>query len=87
MPVISIFFGIVVKMHYRDHNPPHFHAEYQGYHGFFAITNGRLIAGEFPKKLQAVLREWTLAHKRELLKNWELAQSRQPLIKIPGADQ
>ncbi len=87
MPVISIFFGIIIKIHYRDHNPPHFHAEYQGYHGFFAISSGKLIAGDFPIKLQKILKEWTIQNKKDLLKNWELAQSRYPLFRIPGADQ
>jgi Domain of unknown function (DUF4160) len=30
MPEISRFFGIVIKMFFDDHNPPHFHAEYGG---------------------------------------------------------
>lgn len=30
MPEISRFFGIVIKMFFNDHNPPHFHAEYGG---------------------------------------------------------
>jgi hypothetical protein len=35
MPVISIFFGVIIKIHFKDHNPPHFHAEYQGFEAFF----------------------------------------------------
>ena len=30
MPVISTFFGIVIRMFYREHGLPHFHAEFQG---------------------------------------------------------
>jgi Domain of unknown function (DUF4160) len=30
MPIISTFFGIVIRMYYQEHAPPHFHAEYQG---------------------------------------------------------
>lgn len=30
MPVISVFFGIVIRMYYEDHDPAHFHTEYQG---------------------------------------------------------
>jgi hypothetical protein len=30
MPVISTFFGIVIRMYYQDHEPGHFYAEYQG---------------------------------------------------------
>jgi hypothetical protein len=28
VPVVSVFFGIVVRMYYDDHNPPHIHVEY-----------------------------------------------------------
>ncbi len=28
MPEISRFFGIVIRMHFDDHRPPHFHATY-----------------------------------------------------------
>lgn len=30
MPTISMFLGIVIRMNWLEHNPPHFHAEYQG---------------------------------------------------------
>ncbi len=30
MPEICRFFGIVIKMYWEDHNPPHFHAFYAG---------------------------------------------------------
>jgi len=55
MPVISTFFGILIKMYYRDHNPPHIHAEYQGFHGIFSIGSGKLLAGEIPHNLQFIL--------------------------------
>jgi hypothetical protein len=29
MPEISRFFGIIIRMYFGDHNPPHFHAIYQ----------------------------------------------------------
>lgn len=28
MPEISRFYGIVIRMYWADHPPPHFHAEY-----------------------------------------------------------
>ncbi len=31
MPEICRFYGIVIRMFYKDHNPPHFHIEYQEY--------------------------------------------------------
>ena len=30
MPVISMFFGIVIRMYHREHGLLHVHAEYQG---------------------------------------------------------
>lgn len=30
MPEISLFYGIRITMYYDDHNPLHFHAEYNG---------------------------------------------------------
>ncbi len=37
MPTLSIFFGIVIRMFYNDHPPPHFHAEYQGQKATFTF--------------------------------------------------
>lgn len=44
MPVIAVFFGIVVRMFYREHGVPHFHAEYQGQQATFTF-DGELLAG------------------------------------------
>jgi hypothetical protein len=40
MPTISIFFGIVVQMYWRDHPPPHIHVFYQGFEALVAIDTG-----------------------------------------------
>jgi hypothetical protein len=37
MPVVSTFYGIIVRMYYREHDPPYFHAEYQGRHATFSL--------------------------------------------------
>jgi len=46
MPEISRFFGIIIRMFYDEHNPPHFHAEYRGEQAVFDlqgnITKGSL---------------------------------------------
>lgn len=39
MPEISLFYGIRVTMYYEDHNPPHFHAEYNGQKAFEPLKN------------------------------------------------
>jgi len=86
MPIISYFFGIVIKMYFDDHNPPHFHAEYQGREGQFLISNGTCFEGNLPDKAVKLISEWGLRHAEELLRDWQLAQAHQPLERIPGAD-
>jgi hypothetical protein len=87
VPTISIFFGIVVQMYWNDHNPPHFHAYYQGHRVLVAIGDGKVIGGTMPPGALRVLREWTLRHRDELMANWERARLQQALQTIPGADQ
>ncbi|HJB58985.1 MAG TPA: DUF4160 domain-containing protein [Candidatus Faecalibacterium faecipullorum] len=82
MPTISMFLGIIIRMYNNgEHNPPHFHASYQGCHGVFNME-GELIEGEMPRRQQKFIAAWAELHKDELLANWELAMSEQPLYKI-----
>lgn len=48
MPEISRFFGIIIKMYYKDHSPPHFHAEYQEYKAEYDINTLKIISGDIP---------------------------------------
>ena len=45
MPEISRIFGIIIRMYYDEHNPPHFHAEYQGNKAVFDF-NGNMTKGD-----------------------------------------
>ncbi|MGB0452957.1 MAG: DUF4160 domain-containing protein [Bacteriovoracaceae bacterium] len=87
MPIISMFFGIAIKVFYREHNPPHFHAYYQGFEALFNINTGELMEGKFPPKACKIIKEWSLEYQRELLEVWDLAQKGKQLFRIPGADQ
>jgi hypothetical protein len=49
MAIISTFFRIVIRMYYQDHEPGHFHAEYQGQHAKFRF-DGELLAGISPER-------------------------------------
>ena len=73
MPVISRFYGIVIKMFFDDHNPPHFHVEYQEYEALIYINSG-IIKGEMPRKAVRLVYKWFDLHKEELLENWKLIQ-------------
>lgn len=44
VPIISTFFGIVIRMYYQEHEPAHFHAEYQGQQATFLVT-GEILVG------------------------------------------
>ena len=82
MPTISMFYGIIIKMYNNgEHNPPHFHATYQGYNAEFNLE-GELIEGDIPRKQDKKIFEIVEFHRDELIANWELAISEQPLYKI-----
>ncbi len=55
-------------MHYRDHEPPHFHARYQEHKVLIEIESG-LIRGSFPKRALRLLVEWMELHGEELDRN------------------
>jgi hypothetical protein len=71
MPEISRFFGIIIKMYYNEHNPPHFHAHYNEFKAVFSIASGQIIEGDFPSKKATLVSAWSILHQDELLKNWE----------------
>ncbi|WP_439482063.1 DUF4160 domain-containing protein [Cyclobacterium plantarum] len=73
MPEISRFYGIVIRMYFQDHNPPHFHAEYQGMKAEYDIATLKILAGKLPKRAHAMVLEWSSQHRDELIRNWEKA--------------
>jgi hypothetical protein len=82
MPIISRFFGIIIRMFYDDHNPPHFHAEYKGENALFDF-NGNILKGSLNSRTATKLvREWIDLHVTELEKDWQLAQEGKDITKI-----
>ncbi|PIE86116.1 MAG: transcriptional regulator [Bacteroidia bacterium] len=75
MPEISRFYGIIIRMFFNDHNPPHFHAIYQDYEAIIHIENG-VIKGEMPRRALNLIYDWLDMHKDELLNNWKLLQEK-----------
>ena len=82
MPEISRFFGIVVKMFFDDHNPPHFHAEYAGSIALVGIRTLAVFSGRLPPRAMGLVVEWATLHQQELLADWERAQAQQDLRPI-----
>jgi hypothetical protein len=87
MPTLSIFFGIIVRMWHDDHPPPHIHVEYQGFEALVTIATGEVNAGELPRKVASIVKDWCLVHQAELQDNWARAQCFEPLERIQGADR
>lgn len=86
MPEISRFFGIIIKMYFNEHNPPHFHVEFQDFAAIIYIEDGT-VKGEMPRKQLNLIFQQLDLHKEELLKNWELSLARQALVKINPLNQ
>ena len=57
MPELSRFYGIVIRMFYEDHLPPHFHAYYGGHEVLIHIETLAVIAGELPPRAMGLVME------------------------------
>ena len=82
MPEISRFYGIVIKMYFGDHEPPHFHALYAGQEARIEIRTLAVVAGQLPGRALGLVAEWASLHQTELLELWQKAKDLQPLHKI-----
>ena len=73
MPVISRFYGIVLKMYLRqkEHNPPHLHAIYGDYVGLFSLEEGEMYEGDIPVKEQKMIKNFILHYKEQLYDMWK----------------
>lgn len=81
MPEICRFFGIIINLYWRDHNPPHIHFTYGNYECSMSVLD-RVVNGQAPAKVIAKVNEWIDLHETEILTLWEKAQKGEPLNKI-----
>jgi len=85
MPVISMFYGVLVIMYPFDkgkHNLPHIHVRYQEHEAIYAIPQGELIDGYLPRHKSKLVEAWIELHRDELVANWELAINGEAVFKI-----
>jgi hypothetical protein len=85
MPVISMFYGIIVSLYFLDNRQrksPHIHAKYQEHEAVVSITDGTVLEGRLPPAKMRLLSAWIEIHKDELAADWELAASGQQPYKI-----
>ena len=76
MPVITRFYGMVVKMYLlgKEHNPPHIHFLYGEHNGVIDLQSLTMIEGDLPAKALSMALEWTQSHQAELLNMWHTQQ-------------
>ena len=82
MPEICRFYGIVIKMYFADHAPPHFHAEYAEFEARIAIDSLAVISGKLPPRAMGLVAEWTTLHQQELTALWTKARQSEPLDRL-----
>ena len=82
MPIISLFFGIVIRMFYKEHEPAHFHAEHQGQLGKFDLEGTMVVGNIQSRRALRLIREWASLHRRELETNWKKMKAGRPLERI-----
>lgn len=71
MPEIARFYGIIIKLFFGDHPPPHFHAVYSEHVGLFNIETLEMIEGDLPNRAKKLVLEWATTYKGELQYMWE----------------
>jgi len=85
VPILSMFYGIVMRMYFFDdkqHHVAHVHAEHAGQKAVFSILDGNLLAGALPPGKATLVQAWIEIHRDELLADWDLAVNGEEVFKI-----
>ncbi len=82
MPVITRFYGILIKMYFSEHGIPHFHAVYGEYNGVFKIQTLEMIEGDLPLRAKKMVKNWARKYQGELTKMWKKREYKQ----LPGLE-
>lgn len=85
MPIISMFYGVVVYMYFYDiqkHHKPHVHVEYAEFTAVIAIDDGDLLEGELPRNKMKLVQAWLEIHREAVMADWSLAIRGLPPQKI-----
>lgn len=82
MPEICRFYGIVIKMFFDDHQPPHFHVQYGDQQAIIDIRNLALISGRLAPRALGLVTEWAAQHREDLTELWDQARAAKPLRKL-----
>ena len=84
MPIISKFYGIIIRVYFKDneqHKFPHLHASYNNENAVFNFESKR-IEGTMPIKKRKIVEAWIIIHKKELEELWNKAVNGKGYFKI-----
>lgn len=76
MPEVARFYGIIIKVFFGDHPPPHFHAIYGEYNALISIETLEIIEGDLPNRAQKMVIDWAQMYQKDLLVMWETQEFR-----------
>ena len=85
MPILSMFYGIVIRMFLLDnkhHNLPHIHAKFAEFEASISIGDGEILAGDLPRKQLRIVQAWIELHRDELMADWDLSMAGELPYKI-----
>ncbi len=71
MPTISQFYGIIIRMFFEEHAPPHFHAQYAEHKAAINILTLEVLEGQLPRRALNLVLDWAELHREELLSDWD----------------
>ncbi len=89
MPVISMFFGIIIRIYHFDdeqHHSPQIHVEYAESSCVIDIETGNILKGKLQKRHLRLVEAWIEIHREELIADWNLAVSGEEVFKIKPLD-
>lgn len=81
MPTISSFYGILIARYWREHAPPHFHAEYGEHEALIDIRGLSVLEGRLPRRALQLVLDWAELHQAELLANRSKVSGGSPSIR------
>lgn len=86
MPELCRFYGIIIRMYFDDHAPPHFHATYGGDEAVIGIDSLAVLHGRLPARAQGLVVEWASLHQADLRVAWDHAKHLEAPGKIDPLD-
>ncbi|TAN49739.1 MAG: DUF4160 domain-containing protein [Methylococcaceae bacterium] len=85
MPIISMFYGVIIYMYAMDdrqHHCPHIHVEYAEFEAALEIPSGALLAGKLPPRQMKLVQAWIEIHADELMADWKVAMHGGEIFRI-----